>query len=63
MSDGQVKKPQCQVFLELFGNRTSKNLGVVVHRTSDHFKKFLPLKAKDIVMISAHQSLDGWMVG
>ena len=27
----------------LFGNRTSKNLGVLVHRTSEHFKIFVPL--------------------
>ena len=47
MSDGQVKKCSAMLyFLEcpaLFGNRTSKNLGVLVCRTSEHFKKFLPL--------------------
>ena len=47
MSDGQVKKYSGRLyFLEcpaLFGNRTSKNLGVLVRRTSEHFKKFLPL--------------------
>ena len=47
MSDGQVKKYSGRLyFLEcpaLFGNRTSINLGVLVHRTSEHFKKFLPL--------------------
>ena len=45
MSDWQVKKYSGRLyFLEspaLFGNRTSKKLGV--HRTSRHFKKFLPL--------------------
>ena len=41
MSDRQVKiysarlyNLECQL---LFGNRASKNLGVLVHRTSDHF--------------------------
>ena len=44
MSDGQVKKYSARSYcLEcpaLFGNRTSKNLGVLVHRTSEHFKIF-----------------------
>ena len=47
MSDGQVKKYSAKLyFLEcpaVFGNRTSKNLGVLVRRTNDHFKIFLPL--------------------
>ena len=47
MSDGQVKKYSAMLdYLEcpaLFGNRTSKNLGVLVHRTREHFKIFLPL--------------------
>ena len=47
MSDGQVKKYSARSYcLEcpaLFGNRTSKNLGVLVHRTSEYFKIFLPL--------------------
>ena len=47
MSDGQVKKYIARLyFLEspaLFGNRTSRNLGVLVHRTSEYFKIFLPL--------------------
>ena len=42
MSDGQVYSARLHVFewSALFGNRTSKNLGVLVHRTGDHFKKF-----------------------
>ena len=44
MSGGQVKKYSARLYyLEcpmLFGNRTSKNLGVLVRRTSDHFKIF-----------------------
>ena len=47
MSDGQVKKCSAMLYsLEcqaLFGHRTSKNLGVLVRRTNEHFKKFLPL--------------------
>ena len=48
MCDGQVKKNySARLYVlewsALFGNRTSKNLGVLVHRTSDHCKKFLPL--------------------
>ena len=47
MSVGQVKKYSARLyFLEypaLFGKRTSKNLGLLVHRTSEHFKIFLPL--------------------
>ena len=47
MSNGQIKTYNAMLyFLEcsvLFGNRTSKNLGVFVHRISDHFKIFLPL--------------------
>ena len=47
MSDGQVKKYSSMLYLlecpALFGNRTSQNLGVLVRRTSEHFKKFLPL--------------------
>ena len=31
------------VYLALFGNRTSKTLGVLVRRTSEHFKIVLPL--------------------
>ena len=46
MSDGQVKKYTAMLyFLEcpaLFGNRTSKNLGVLVQRTSEHFQIFYP---------------------
>ena len=46
MSDGQVKKYSARFyFLEcqaLFGNRTSKNLGVLFRRTSAHFKIFYP---------------------
>ena len=49
MSGGQVKKYSARFyFLEcplLFGNRTIKNLGVLVQRTSDHFKIFLPPEA------------------
>ena len=44
MSDGQVKKYSARLyFLEcpaLFGNRTSRNLGILVRRTSEHFKIF-----------------------
>ena len=47
MSDEQAKIYSARLYcLEcpaLFGNRTSKNLGVLVHRTSEHFKIFLPL--------------------
>ena len=47
MSDGQVKKYSARLYFrecpQLFGKRTSKNLGVLVHRTSDHFNKILPL--------------------
>ena len=47
MSEGQVRKCSARLyFLEcpaLFGIRTSKNLGVLVCRTSEHFNKFLPL--------------------
>ena len=47
MSGGQVKKYSVRLYyLEcpmLFGNRTSKNLGVHVRRTSDRFEIFLPL--------------------
>ena len=46
MSDGQVKIYSARLYyLEcpvLFGNRASKNLGVLVRRTSDHFEIFLP---------------------
>ena len=54
MSDGQVKKYSGRLyFLEspaLFGNRTSKNLDVLVRRTSGHFKKFLPLSQHKITL-------------
>ena len=47
MSDRQVKKYSARLYFfecpALFGNRTSKNLGVLVQRTSEHFKIFLPL--------------------
>ena len=47
MSDGQVKNYSIRLyFLEcpsLFCNRASTNLGVLVRRTSEHFKIFLPL--------------------
>ena len=47
MSDGQVRIYSARLYyLEcpvLFGNRASKNLGVLVRRTSDHFEIFLPL--------------------
>ena len=47
MSDGQAKIYSARLYFlewpELFGNRTSKNLGVLVHRTSEHSKIFLPL--------------------
>ena len=49
MSDGQVKKMQCQVIFLWMPSfiwqqgPTGKNLGVLVRRTSEHFKKFLPL--------------------
>ena len=46
MSDGQVKKYSARLyFLEcsaLFGDRTTKNLGVLVWTTSEHLKIFLP---------------------
>ena len=46
MSDGQVKKySEMLYFIEcpaLFGNRTSKNLFVLVLRTSEHLKIFYP---------------------
>ena len=46
MSDGQVKKYRARLYFlqcpALFGNRTSKNLGVIVRRTSEHLKIFLP---------------------
>ena len=49
MSDRQVKKYSARLyFLEypaLFGNRTSKNLGVLVRRSSEHFKiYFTPVR-------------------
>ena len=51
MSDIQVEKySDRSYFLEcpaIFGNRTSKNLGVLVRRTSEHFKIFLPLLIRD----------------
>ena len=51
MSDGQVKNYSIRLyFLEcpaLFCNRTSTNLGVLVPRTSEHFKIFLPLWYKN----------------
>ena len=44
MSHGQVKKYSARLyFLEcpaFFGNRTSKNLGVLVRRSSEHLKIF-----------------------
>ena len=47
MSNGQVKKYSARFYFlvcpALFGKRTSKNLGVLVRRTSEHFKIFLPL--------------------
>ena len=47
MSEGQVKKYSARLyFLEcpaLLGNRKSKNLGVLVRKTSEHFKIILPL--------------------
>ena len=47
MSNGQVKKYRARLyFLEcpaLFGNRTSKNLAVLIRRTNEKLKKFLPL--------------------
>ena len=47
MSGGQVKKYSVRLyFLEcpaLLGSRTSKYYGILVHRTSEHFKKFLPM--------------------
>ena len=47
MSDRQVKKYSARLyFLEypaIFGNRTSKNLGVLVRWTNELFKIFLPL--------------------
>ena len=40
MSDGQVRKYSAGLYFHectvLFGNRTSKNLGVLVRRTSEH---------------------------
>ena len=55
MSGRQVKKYSSRFyFLEcplLVGNRTSKNLGVLVQRTSDHFKIFLPLHIRNIKML------------
>ena len=46
MSDGKSYSARLYVleWSALFGNRTSKTLGVLVYRTSDHFKKFLPLQ-------------------
>ena len=56
MSDGQVKNYSARLlFLEcpaLFCNRTSKNFGVLVHRTSEHFKIFLPLWGMHVLKIS-----------
>ena len=44
MSDGQVKKYIARLyFLECLGDRTTKNLGVLVQRISEHLKIFLPL--------------------
>ena len=47
MSDGQVKKYKILLYFikcpALCCNRTSANLGVLVRRTSEHFKIFLPL--------------------
>ena len=47
ISDGQVTKYSARLFFldcqALFCNRTSKNLYVIVHRTSEHFKIFLAL--------------------
>ena len=52
MSDRQVKKYSARLsFYEcpvLFGNSTSKNLGVLVWRTSEHIKIFFaPVLAKN----------------
>ena len=48
MSDGQVKNYSISLYIlecsALFCNRTSTNLGVLVRRTSEHFKIFLPLE-------------------
>ena len=56
MSGGQVKIYSARLyFLEcptvLFGNRASKNLGVLVRRTSDHFEIFLPLNFQSVIGI------------
>ena len=46
MTDEQVKKYSARLYsLEcpvLFGNKTSKNLGVLVQRTSVHLRFFYP---------------------
>ena len=48
MCDGQVKKYSVRLyFLECpasFGNKSSKNLGELVQRTSGHFQIFLLLE-------------------
>ena len=46
MSDGQVKKNAVPDYISLNAQRylaSGQNLGVLVRRTSEHFKKFLPL--------------------
>ena len=47
MSNGQVKKYSTRLYFHecpqfFFCNRTSKNLGILVRRTSEHFKIFYP---------------------
>ena len=45
MSDGLVKKYSARLyFLECPALIICKNLGVLVRKRSEHFKKFLPLK-------------------
>ena len=61
MSDGQVKKYRARLyFLEcpaVFGNRTRKNLAVLVCRTSENLKKFLPLYTLDQYVWQYHEDV------
>ena len=62
MCDGHIQKYSAKLYFlkipVLFGNRTSKDLGILVHRTSGHFKIFLPLVL--ITNISQTQAHSGW---
>ena len=56
MTNIQVKRYSARLYIlecpALFGNRTSKNLGVLVPSTSQHFKIFLPLNHDTVTQIN-----------